>query len=241
VATLHFENWDGVTAPALPSGWTTQSGSGIVTATGSGPVVPISSPNMIEAPGPTFSPNTITWGTQDGVGGNVQVTGTGLFNGGVNNASFAIFARSNASTTLYSSSTFYEAAFSGSGDEIAVSKYVSGTGTFLFGVSAATISSNTWYQLVFTLNGTTISLSAQRLSDSYWLNGVGVWQPAMVTAISFSDSSITGQGYAGWSAESPQPVYGDNWTLASLSAPAIPPNAPLVVYFPRQYYPLYAE
>ena len=105
------------------------------------------------------------------------------------------------------------------------------------------VSLNVWYQITLVLNATAHQINVQRLSDGYWLSFEGTWISGMTTAISESDSYITGSGYAGWTAVSgvSNTVYGDDWTLTGLSAPTIPPNQPIVVAFPYQYYPAWAE
>ena len=65
----------------------------------------------------------------------------------------------------------------------------------------------------------------------------------MATAITVTDSSISGSGYAGWYGDTSgsEQIYGDDWSLSSITAPAIPPWPPQVVPYPYQYYPRYAE
>ena len=245
MSILHYENWDGASPPAAPSGWTFQSGSGLIT-TASGPT-PISSPNMIEQPAAAIGTFAAIWNTQDGVGGNVTVQGTGLFFGssGLSTVDFGVFGRASSATNPYSG-TCYQARMAGDGGgtgECDLLQYISGTPTTLASVSISSVSYDLWYQITLTLNGTAHNVAIQRLTDGFWLNFSGNFTSSVGYAISEGDSAISGQGYSGWSATTNNviPVYGDDWTLTGLSAPTIPPNRPVIAAFPFQYYPAYAE
>src|SRR5271155_3555121 len=131
MSIIKAENWDGVTDPTIPSGWNVGTPTGAVAiVTTAGGATPISSPNVIVAGVGTSSGfNTITWGTLDGNAGDVQVQGTIQFNnsGGISNIAASVFARSNASTTNYASSDFYELCLSGDDGAVEINKYVGGT------------------------------------------------------------------------------------------------------------------
>src|ERR1700728_2266394 len=124
---IHFENWDGVTAPNIPSGWNISAD--LVTATSG--ATPISSPNFLKLPAASSGTQTATWGTLDGNLGNVQIVGNVQFGtgGGVNNSSMAVFFRCNQSTCSYSTSSFYEFSVSGNNTDFEVNVYVSGSKT----------------------------------------------------------------------------------------------------------------
>jgi hypothetical protein len=241
VSILHYENWDSATPPAAPSGWTFQSGSGLITTT-SGPT-PISSPNMIELPATLGNTYSAIWNTADGVGGNVTVQGTGQFTGGLNTCGFGVFARASSNTNPLGG-TCYLAQINGDspGADLVLSKYISGAPTALSSVIGFSFSLNLWYEIIFTLNAGLLTVSVIRLSDGYSLNSSGSFQSASVAAIGISNGAVTGSGYAGWTAiNNTNAVWGDDWTLTSLSAPTIPPNKPVIVAFPFQCYPAWAE
>ena len=240
MSILHYENWDSAVPPAAPSGWTFQAGSGLVTAV-AGPT-PITSPNMIELPAGGAGYYAASWNTQDGVSGNVQVYGSGQFFGssGLNTVAFSVFGRASSNTNPLGGTCYVAELANGT---FTLYKYVTGTATWLSQISTFTVSLNLWYQILLTLNSSMLTVSLERLSDQFYLGSNGTWSSTPSTAIILSDSSITGQGYAGWAATATGslPVYGDDWTLTALSAPSIPPRRPLIVHFPTAYYPAWSE
>ena len=213
MSLIHGENWDGVTAPATPTGWNVSAF--IVTATSG--ATPLSSPNMLSLPAGSAGSEIITYATQDGNSGNVTVQGTVQFGtgGSSGNSWGSVVARGNSATLSYSSSTFYELAFSGENGDLEINKVVAGTSTNLASVSISSISTGVWYRISLTLVGASLSATAQRLSDNEWLNSSGSWAAAQATAISISDSSISGQGYTGWAASAgpASATFGDDWSL----------------------------
>jgi hypothetical protein len=245
MGVLHYENWDSVTAPAIPAGWNVQSA--IVTATT--PETPISSPNYLAFQGTDAAWHTATWGTADGNSGNVTVSGTVSFGGSAivigNSISFAVFCRSNSNATIYTGSTFYSAGMVRTGGTLFLDSIVGGTVTLLASVNLSTnFPHDSWVQLSLTANASALQVMCQRLTDGFWLNSAGNWQAGVATAISVIDSSITGSGYAGLgylNSASGNDGYSDDWTLTGLTAPSVPPNHPIVVAFPFQYYPAWAD
>lgn len=213
----HTENWDGATPPAAPSGWT--FGGGITTvAPGSSPT-PISGPNTLKRASGAIGTVAATWGTPDANSGNVAVMGTGqLFSGSTLNERFSVFARGSASSVNFSSSTFYEAQLKFSGF-LTLNSVVSGTSTAIGSSLAFTASTGEWYRMTLTCNGTTITITVQRVSDGFWLNSSGNFNSPAATAITRTDSSISGAGYAGWYAFAPSAdIFGDDWSLTELGA-----------------------
>jgi hypothetical protein len=242
MSVLHFEQWDGVTAPAIPSGWNVQTG---ISTTSTGPT-PISSPNMVQVISSSTGFLTATWGTVDGVSGNVTVQGTGCDGtlAGATTGYFSVFARGSASTLLYASSTFYEAQLSFVNGTLKLNSVVAGSSSTLNTVSTAALTGNQWYQMALTCNVNAIGVSVQRVSDGFWLTSAGSFQALPATAIALSDATVTGSGYAGWAANSvasTSKIFGDDWTLSSLTAPAVPPNPPVIVRIPFAYYPHLSE
>jgi hypothetical protein len=142
VALILYEDWDEVTAPAITSDWTT---SGSVKTASSGPT-PISSPNMLEVLYGGVSPTgrqPITYNYMDGAGGNIQLTGTGLFTGGLTGNGFSILARCSACPFNYSADSGYEFQLAGSGT-FYVNRIVSGASTTLFSLSITGLGESTW-------------------------------------------------------------------------------------------------
>jgi hypothetical protein len=219
MGVIHTENWDGVTAPAIPANWTVTSG--IVTTTtaiGSATLPPLSAPNMLISPGVTGI-YTASYGTPDSNSGNVQVAGTfftGVFS---TNDRCAVFARCNAYPINYGTSTFYEALLGFDSADLSVNSVVAGTSTQIQLATGITLANNVWYQIVLTCNLTAISASLQRFSDGFYWNGAS-WTSLPAFVISVTDSSVTGAGYAGWVAKpgfgSSDHIYGDDWTFQTV-------------------------
>jgi hypothetical protein len=206
---IHSENWDSATAPTMPAGWI----AGLdVTTTISGATA-LSSPNMVENFG--YSPSTATWETLDGNAGNVTVAGTGQAFGAAT-GQVSVFARSNATPTVYGTSTFLELRLSWSASSLSLVKNVGATATTIGSVTGITLADDLWYQLNLTAIGSALTGTLQRLSDgTYWY--AGAWNTTPGTALSETDGTITSAGYSGWgaSATGANNIYGDNWSLST--------------------------
>jgi hypothetical protein len=231
MSTIKSENWDGVTAPALPSGWNAQASGGYAAVTTStGAPSSISSPNTIYLPASygLGGPRSITWATLDGNSGDVQVVGTGLFAANTGNSEFSVFARANTSAWSSTTDTAYAWAFSGSNGTFEVRKYVAGSASVLFSIAVSAFTANVYYRItgsVFGATPTEISATVTRLSDGYTLNFSSGNFVAGLNQLSITDSSspITGQGYSGWQAwpAAAVPVYGDDWSLSTFNLNAL--------------------
>ncbi len=212
----HTENWDSATPPSPPSGWT--FGAGITTnAPGSSPT-PISSPNCLKRGAGAVGTTAATWGTADTNSGNVSVQGTGQqFSGSSLNQKFSVLARGSNSSLNLASHTMYEAQLKFTGT-LTLNSIVSGTASALGSSLSFTAATGEWYQMTLTCNGTSITIQVQRLSDGFWLDNLGNFGSGAATAITRTDSSVTGAGYAGWYAFAPSnAIFGDDWSLTELS------------------------
>lgn len=219
--SLKFENWDGVTAPTVPSGWTVDSP--LATASSFlGGISPTSSPNalVLSVAGNSTS-RYATWGTTDGNSGNVSVQASFNTAANTDQITWSLFARSNASATNRSTSTFYLWQLDLTNLNSKVFKINGGVGATLGTVSSITLATQTWYQATFSLFGSAITLTLQRMSDSKWLTSAGAFQTSPAVAHTITDSSITGSGFAGLAlAARSDTVYTDDWTLSSSSSAA---------------------
>src|SRR5208282_1503695 len=150
MAILHYENWDGVSAPAIPSGWSVTSGL-VTLASGSSPT-PVSTPNVIEAQSGSAAFYVATWGTADSNSGNVSVQGTGIIGlaGSVVDGQFSVLARGSSSSLLYASSTYYEAQIDRDNQTLYLNSVVSGTSTTLASLGSSSLVSDVWYQITLT-------------------------------------------------------------------------------------------
>jgi hypothetical protein len=208
MSLLHYEPWDGVTAPAIPSGWNV---AGTIVTAVAGPT-PISSPNMLTLSTTTVAMKTATWSTADGAGGNVVVQGTAYFQGiSFPFGNVSVFGRGSASTLVYASSTFYELNLSLTGGSLNLNAIVAGVSTNV-ATTAVTVAYGTWYRLTLTLNGSSQTCLLESLSGMTW---------STVTSLSGSDASIAAaSGYAGWALNQNTihtNVWGDDWSLSSLA------------------------
>jgi hypothetical protein len=214
------ENFDGLTPPALPSGWTFV-GTWVTTSSEF-----VSSPNSLTSAG-SFGPSVLAAfnNTLDGVSGNVSLTGA------MNTSSISdtfdemgIIIRS--SSEAWVGSTAYAAALNcGTGESpygVVLYSRVSGTNAtigFVTPTGGNTFIANEWYFITLTAAGSTISVTVQRTSDSKYLNSSATWQSGITSCISVTDTTVTGQGYAGvfqYSSAGPN-FYFDNLVLSAAS------------------------
>lgn len=248
--SIHSENWDGVTPPAIPAGFNCDANL-VTTATFAGGITPTSSPNALKQSGGSLNTNyCCTWATADSNSGNVTVQANCTWYWSTstpNSTIFGLCARGSAATLNFSSTSFYWFTFDFIVQQVAIQKVISGTATVLgSAVSMPTPARGTWYQLEATLNGTALSLAINRLSDNTWLNSSGSFVGGGATAISLTDGTLTSAGYAGLTggtnvSAGASDLYSDDWIFANVNPPPPPSARPLVVYFPFQYYPPFSE
>lgn len=197
MSTLLSDGFDGVTAPALPTGYT--FGAGIATtASPVAGITPTSGPNvLVLSPTGTNVHIFSAYGTPDGFSGDISVRVNGNATGGGRQA-FGVFARASSASISGTSGTYYWAVCDPVfNNELDLYKVVSGVQT-LIGSSVSVIGSlPDWYQITLTLAGTALTVALQDLGNGDWLNSSGGWQAGAATAISQSDSSIAGSGYYG--------------------------------------------
>lgn len=196
MSTLLSDGFDGVTAPALPTGYT--FGAGIsTTASPSGGITPTSSPNvLVLSPTGTNVHIFSAYNTPDSNSGDVTVQVNGNATGGGRQA-FGVFARASSASISGSSGTFYWAVFDPVfNNELDLYKIVSGTQTLIVSVVAVGPLPE-WYQIAFSPVGSALTVTVQDLGSGDWLTSTGGWQAGAATAISQADSSISGAGYYG--------------------------------------------
>jgi len=240
--SIATQNFDGVTAPALPTGWTFDAR--MVTSTN----FFTSSPNALELVATTSTTyGFATYNTVDGAGGNVMVACNLLYDpipGLTGDAIAGVVARASATPIVTASGNFYLGYIDFVGWVVRVFAYVGGTGTALKTLAVAGgFTANAWYALTMTVNGTQIGVSVQRLADGYWISGSGIWTAAVAGCISITDGSVTGAGYSGIAFQSNQTgqnAYADDWSLSAI-ATTILPTTPLIARIPHAYYPQFSE
>ena len=243
MSLIHYENFDGVTAPSVPANWTVAAEW--TTDTAAHGFTPPSSPNMLlYTPGGSAGTFFATYQTADGNSGNATVQATvGVDQVTGTQCRIGVMARCSSSTPSVGSVSMYSAWIDMNSQTVGLSKYVSGAKTdYSYGTSA--VSPGYWYTLFFSLNGTAIQLQIQRLSDSYWFTGTS-WSSFQGTAAAITDSSVTGSGYSGFyvvQSGSSGGFYGvaDDFYFSTLST-SVPCPVPCVARVPHGWYPHYSE
>jgi hypothetical protein len=216
---IHHENWDGVSAPSIPSGWTA-SAPVATTATPSGGVTPLSSPNVLacSASG-TSNDYPTTYGIADSESGNVLVYASFNAASTTDNQVYGVFARGSAYPLTPGSSSFYWAQIRADTGTLRLYSVVGGVQTLLgLAVTISTLSPGTWYQVQLDCQQSTISVTVIR-GDGKYLDSSGNWQSSGQVAITRTDTSITGSGYAGLTLRSKSDnLYSDEWYFYGYAA-----------------------
>jgi len=189
------QNWDGVTAPAVPSTWNYTSGTFVTSSSLAGGLVPTSSPNAAAVTGgETTATQYAGYESQDGNGGNVALQAN--FAATANGTGFLI-CRCTDSPANAGSSSYYDASININTKVVAIAVVNSGSPTTLVSLSASTLATDTWYTLFLVATLSSLSASVQRHSDGEWLNASGSFQVGQTTCLTTTDSSISGAGYFG--------------------------------------------
>jgi hypothetical protein len=190
MGTVKSENWDGVTAPNLPTGWT--AAAAIQTETTSFN----SSANGIYTTS-SNAEDVAYWNTNDdGNGGDAQASSwfhNSVHTGGLQGR---VYCRMTTPSTALSGVTGYVSSVDFAGNSLRLSKVVGGTLTNL-GTRTHTWSIGDKIVLYCRTVGTSIILRCQRVSDGKWLDSADAWQSSVQDTISVTNSVITGVGKAG--------------------------------------------
>ncbi len=211
---IKYENWDGVSAPSIPAGWTVDAQL-TTTSSPTGGISPLSSPNVLagepSVPGPI---EAATYDTPDSASGNVLVYASFNIAATGTTQVWGVFARSSACPVVVNSSNFYWATLSPTASTCELYTVVGGTATPIGSVSVA-LSSDNWYQLQLSCQGSTISVTVVNGSNGYFLDASGNFISTATVAISVTDTSVTGSGYAGLTLQdkgaSGDAIYSDEW------------------------------
>lgn len=239
--STYTQNWDGVTPPAIPSGWTVDSG--ITTAAPTFGVLPTSNPNLLQ-----YNPSSsngifcASYGTQDGNSGNVQVQANFNADAQGSHCRYGLVARASVYPFTSLSGNYYRASLKIDTMTAVIQYVTAGTFNTLSTLNIlGTLNVNTWYTLTFVLQGSSLSLSILR-SDGYWMGSNGQWQsPGPVQAcVGASDSTILTQGYSGLTFEqnatSGNYMCSDDFSLTTINPPN-PIPTPVIGRVPFGHYP----
>ena len=216
--TITAQNFDAVTAPALPTGWTYDTGYDTSTT------VFTSTPNSLRATG-TTAQICAYFNTQDTNSGNVQTTATVSVSGTLSLAKVlcrGTVAPVGTTGTYYAASIKTNTGFRMFRCVAGVTAQVGST----IGTSA-TFALSTQYVMQIVANAGAQSGNVQRVSDGLWLNTSGVWQSGFVTAVTGADTLIpAANGYGGVAVtqgSTTDKTYFDNFLFESLASAALPP------------------
>lgn len=211
--TISSQNFDSVTAPALPP-FSLASSSNVITSTSN----PRSSPNSLTSTANPAAAETWAPGSgPDGNGGNALVS-CGFYFADAGRIGYLLL---RSSTTDISTAVAYGAQIQSSG--VILNTFSGGIPTPL-NASVGTLTAGIYYVMTLTANGTAITVSVQRDSDNNYLTSGGAWQAGIANCISVTNATVTGQGYAflamysGTSAK----LYADDFLFQSLATPTPP-------------------
>jgi len=221
VPLSYSENFDGVTAPAIPAGWNTDA----VWVTNGTQFH--SSPNSLRSNDNTNVFKWATYGTADSLNGaSLNLSCYVYFPTSATTSQFqyGITYRCNAATMNNTSTRCY--AFrvrdnpgNGTGFTALVS-ISNGTATTILehANSDGSFAGMGWLWMNAIVTSTSHTLYIQRVSDSFWLNSSGNFLGAFAAAISTTDSTYTTGDYFGVVSLSPfsgggQSIYYDDFSI----------------------------
>ncbi len=223
--TIKAENFDGVTAPAFPSGWTT---SGLDNTIITGTTQALSSPNSAISPDANDNRSGGYWPTKDGNGGNAQVSMSFRFEGSLTPTGGASQNVVVICRMVNAYADRYQAALNASSSSLHLQVFVGGANTFLVVGQAATFATGIWYTMRLKCDGDNISVRIQRSSDSNYLTSSNTWQAGATDCMAVTDSTSgrpSAEGYAGFNLSNEQfpdglthKTYADDFLFESLAS-----------------------
>jgi hypothetical protein len=235
------ENWDSVTAPAVPAGW--NNDAGMVTSTSQSNTAPNSLALTSGTAGVVYY---ATYATADpGNGMTLDYTAfvfvdtsasTGLYRVGPTfRCSSATM--NNTSTSCYWVNVAFNNAFTG--NRIRFSKIVNGTVTDLSEVANTDLSFNrgTWYSIRTLCYGSdTFNVTLTRITDGYTMNTAGVFglssTPVFSSLVASDIASGAYFGLAAAGANTASKLFMDSLGANASGAVVTPPPKPKIIRIP---------
>ena len=214
------QNFDAVTAPALPAGWTYDTGYDTSTT------VFTSSPNSLRATGTTAQISAY-FNTQDANSGNAQMSATVSFTSSTNG--IRVLCRGTVAP-VGAAGTYYFASVKGN-TGLRLLRCVAGVTAQIGSTigSSSTFTASAQYIVQIATIGSAQIAAVQRVSDGFWLNNVGVWQLGVTAAITGADTLIPPTvGYGGVSTQNSattDKTYFDNLVFENLTGSGIATGA----------------
>jgi len=203
--TTFTENWDGVTAPAVATGWAGDTTQGVTNASKGFHT----SPNAMYPPGSDSALRWLYYNTVDDKGGDgtiVSYINLDSTPGGSGNSTPALLAYRITATGSASVRTCYEVQLFTATDAtngLYLYRQNAGTGTTLasvLGSALLPLSVSKNYKLTIVALGHLHKVELQRLDNNQYLTSSSTWSATQQYAISFTDSggsAFTGAGKFG--------------------------------------------
>ena len=239
--SLNFtQNWDGVTAPAIPAGW--NADAALVTSSAQSR----SSPNSLFLNDTGGSKKYCTYATSSGDDfaiGNLTVAVKEIVTAGAEEYKAGVAYRASSATISDASGVYYWAYlhynFSGGAPRIKLASVNNGTVTDFGNVQASFDPGSTWYLINAICNGTSHQVSFQRTSDNYYLNSSGTFVSSLAYVIGpVTNATISTGNYCGVVASgtpNANRVYMDDFAAVSQAPNQVIPH-PIYVPVPRRFY-----
>ncbi len=180
MAVVISENWDGVTAPAMPAGWSSSLG-GFVTFNNTG--VAVSSPNSLQS---SQALDIAYKNVFDTNSGDVICEFSGSPGASLNSG---WLARVQGSNPVWASRTCYMIQWFGSGNQVILNAVNNGSQTTLATITDVTLGT-TKHKFRLILNGTTVKMYAQRLDTLNYLKPGGGYQAGLIACVDTTDSTV---------------------------------------------------
>jgi hypothetical protein len=186
MTTIKSENFDSVTAPALPTGWSFDAANATIAAG-------YSSPNALRCTADGSARLAFTT-ANDGNGGDAVVEMLWKTTSASGNTSIGLLGR----VTNTGSLAAYHLGYDTVSGTAKLFRWVGAAATQIgVSVGGGAAALNGWYRSRLSTVGTTITGYVQRISDGYWLNTSGTWQEAQTHFQQVTDANVAGVGVSG--------------------------------------------
>lgn len=237
----YTQNWDGVTPPAIASGWNVDA-TWTTSASQS-----YSSPNSIAVVDNTSTFKWATYGTADSSNGVIATISSYFLMPSSVTASawqYGLTYRCSAGTMNNASTRCYvvriqENPATGVAS-IALGTITNGTFASIVSVSlgGTAFAGQGWHYLEARANSNAHTVSCQNVASGWWLNSGGTFAAPSVACISTTDATYSTGDYSGLFARCPSnsiSIYFDNFSISSQAPNQVIPH-PLYVPVPRKFY-----
>lgn len=192
------QNWDGVTAPAIPAGW--NADAAMITSTSKF----VSSPNSVTCSDTSNTKKYLTYATSSGDDcvNATYSTGVLVVNPGPDTFFHwgGISYRASSATISNASGVYYWAyvAWQHTGlADLILASVNNGTVTAISTVAISSLTTSAWYTIVVNVTTNVHKVQFIRQSDGNYMNSSGTFVSGATDAISATNSTITTGNYVG--------------------------------------------